>query len=145
MEYIFIVVGFIVIVLAIGSLLSLIAKAEDKKYSDKRPSMASVGISDYSPTKSSKVVIVISGIMLTISIIASIVCFVACSYQHDDTLQIVLGIIGGYNLLQGFILFALMFGVGHILKENEEINDTNKKISEKMDDLIRILKVKENE
>ena len=129
MEYIFIVVGFIVIVLAIGSLLSLIAKAEDKKYSDKRPSMASVGISDYSPTKSSKVVIVISGIMLTISIIASIVCFVACSYQHDDTLQIVLGIIGGYNLLQGMIFFALMYGVGHILKNSEEMN-------EKMDELI---------
>ena len=131
MEYIFVVVGFIVIVLAIGSLLSLIAKAEDKKYSDKRPSMARVGISEYSPTKSSKVVIVIAGTMLTISIIASIVCFVACGNQHNDTLQIVLGIIGGYNLLQGMIFFALMYGVGHILKNSEEMNEKMDKLIEK--------------
>ena len=85
--------------------------------------------SDYVPKKPSGIVIVISGVMLTISIIASIVCFVACSYQHDDTLQIVLGIIGGYNLLQGMIFFALMYGVGHILKNSEEMN-------EKMDELI---------
>ena len=87
--------------------------------------------SDYVPTKPSSIVIIISGIMLTISIIASIVCFVACSYQHDDTLQIVLGIIGGYNLLQGMIFFALMYGVGHILKNSEEMNEKMDKLIEK--------------
>ncbi len=98
------------------------------------------------PTKESSVVIVISGVMLFISIVASIVCFIGCGNEHNDTMQIVLGIIGGYVLLQGIILFGVLYGVGHILRNNEEINETteelketNKEINEKMDRIIEKL------
>ena len=91
-------------------------------------------------------VITIAGIALIASIIASIICFAACANEHNDTLQIVLGILGGYVLLQGLILFGVLYGIGHILRHNEEmdettkeIRETNKAISEKMDKIIEKL------
>lgn len=100
----------------------------------------------YQPNKQSEVVSAIAGIALIVSIIASIICFVACANEHNDTLQIVLGILGGYVLLQGLILFGVLYGIGHILRHNEEmdettkgISETNKAISEKMDKIIEKL------
>ena len=91
-------------------------------------------------------VITIAGIALIVSIIASIICFAACANEHNDTLQLVLGILGGYVLLQGLILFGVLYGIGHILRHNEEmdettkeISETNKAISEKMDKIIEKL------
>ena len=97
------------------------------------------------PTRKSSIVIGIAVIIMTLCIIASLVSFYVASKARNDVIESVYIIIGVLNIIQGLILFAIMYGIGHILKNSEEINDTNKEISEKMDDLIRILKVKENE
>lgn len=68
--------------------------------------------------------------MLVLSIISSIILFVACGSEHNDTAQMILGIFGGYVLLQGFVIFGILFGIGHILKNSENINDKLDKMME---------------
>ena len=90
------------------------------------------------PIKRSNIVIVIAILMLFFCIVGSIICFVACGNTSNDNAQMMLGVMGGYNLLQGIILFAIMYGIGHILKKNEEISETNKEIKDKMDKIIEV-------
>ena len=116
------------------------SKPKQTQYPQSTPNTKPIGDSG-EPIKRSSIVIAISGVMLFISIVASIICFGACANEkiHDDNLKLVIGIIGGYVLLMGVILFAIMYGIGHILKKNEEMHETNKKIYGKMDEIINIL------
>ena len=92
---------------------------------------------DYQPNKQSETVIGLAKVMLVLSLIAGVVCFIGCSGEHRDTLKIVFGVIGGYCIMQGLLIFAIIYGVGHILRHNEEMDKTTKEMNQKIDQLMR--------
>ena len=80
-------------------------------------------------TKPSQILVGIAIAMLIFFIGGALACFIAAGNISNDEAQMIIGIFGGYALFQGVVIFGVLFGIGQILKNNEEMN-------EKMDMLI---------
>lgn len=120
----------LVIAVFVGIIVYKDYKEKNRSANGESTSPSGEKLNAYTKMKPSKKVIYIGIGILVVSILVGAIFAIAVGSEDKNYIPAAVGV-GIGLLIEGLVIFGVLYGIGHILKNNEEMN-------EKMDKMIEI-------